>query len=99
MILDVPLKSLQILCAYPMWYPWKESLEIGQLSRKALRDFDLSWWTDELGTVLDQFAEAASGRVDRKFWSSIYKISGGSGGPYITGWICILEMTRGGTPF
>ena len=56
----------------------------------ALRDFDLSWWTDELGTVLDQFVEAASGRVDRNFWSSIYKISGGSGGPFITGWICTL---------
>ena len=56
----------------------------------ALRDFDLSWWTDELGPVLDQFVEAASGRVDQKFWSSIYKISGGSGGPFISGWICTL---------
>ena len=29
----------------------------------ALRDFDLSWWTDELNPILDQFVEAASGRV------------------------------------
>ena len=56
----------------------------------ALRDFDLSWWTDELSHVLDQFVEAASGRVDQKFWSSIYKLDDTSGGPYITGWITVL---------
>ena len=56
----------------------------------ALRDFDLSWWTDELGIVLEQFVEAASGRVDQQFWSSIYKVRYGSGGPHISGWICTL---------
>ena len=56
----------------------------------ALKDFDLSWWTDELSPILDQFVEAASGRVDQTFWSSIYKFSNHSGGPFITGWITTL---------
>ena len=56
----------------------------------ALRDFDLSWWTDELNPILDQFVKAASGRVDQKFRSSIYKLGGGSGGPFISGWITTL---------
>ena len=61
----------------------------------SLRDFDLSWWTDELSPILDQFVEAASGRVDQNFWSSIYKFSDGSGGPFITGWITTLYPYRG----
>ena len=56
----------------------------------ALKDFELSWWTDELAPVLHQFVEAASGRVDSKFWSSIYKIKYKSGGPYVSGWITTL---------
>eukprot|EP00731_Ephydatia_muelleri_P035271 Em0110g13a len=52
---------------------------------------ELTWWTDSLRPVLDQFVEAAAGRVDQKFWSSIYKlVDPGSGGPYITGWIAVL---------
>ena len=27
------------------------------------------------------------GKPNKKFWQNLYKISGGSGGPYITGWI------------
>ena len=56
----------------------------------ALKDFDLSWWTDEFSPVLEQFVEAAAGRIDQKFWSSIYKLDDMSGGPYITGWIMAL---------
>ena len=57
----------------------------------ALGAYELSWWTDSLAPVLDQFVEAASGRVDQEFWSSIYKlVDPGSGGPYITGWITVL---------
>ena len=55
-----------------------------------LAQYDLDWWITALKPVLDQFVSAVSGRVDREFWSNLYKISGGSGGPYITGWICTL---------
>ena len=33
---------------------------------------------------------ASSGVVNKKFWQTIYKESGGSGGPYITGWVVTL---------
>ena len=35
---------------------------------------------------------ASSGNVNivKKFWSDLYKINGGSGGPYVTGWILKL---------
>lgn len=57
----------------------------------ALGAFELSWWTDSLAPVLDQFVEAVSGSVDQEFWSSIYKlVYPGSGGPYITGWITVF---------
>ena len=56
----------------------------------ALAQYDLEWWTKALKPVLDQFVSAAEGHVDREFWSMIYKYHGGSGGPYITGWIATL---------
>ena len=56
----------------------------------ALAWYDLEWWTKSLKPVLDQFVSAAEGHVDREFWSKIYKCHGGSGGPYITGWIVTL---------
>lgn len=53
-------------------------------------EFDLAGWVRALLPVLDQFVKAASGTVDRAFWGSIYKLHGGSGGPYVTGWINVL---------
>ena len=50
-------------------------------------DLKLDWWLGPLSPLLHQFTEAACGRIDQRFWQSIYKYEGGSGGPYITGWI------------
>ena len=63
-----------------------------QLREKAakLSKFDLEWWTSHLLPVLDQFVAASSGEVDEAFWSSIYKLGGGSGGPFVSGWILKL---------
>ena len=55
-----------------------------------LAQYQLDWWITALKPVLDQFVAAASGSVDREFWSNFYKMKGASGGPYITGWICTL---------
>ncbi len=55
-----------------------------------ISQYDLDWWTDALTPVLDQFVSAASGDIDQSFWSKIYKRHGGSGGPYIQGWILTL---------
>ena len=63
-----------------------------QLREKALSlgRYDLEWWTEELRPVLDQFVAAASGDVDRQFWSSIYKLKQAYGNFYINGWVVIF---------
>jgi len=59
---------------------------------QSLRQYELDWWIDELLPVLGQFAAAMDGKVDKTFWSGIFKYipSGrGSGAfPSINGW-CI----------
>ncbi len=54
-----------------------------------LSEFGLEWWVDALRPTIGQFVNAASGRVNRTFWDSIYKFQGpdGSGSPYVTGWV------------
>jgi Domain of unknown function (DUF4419) len=39
------------------------------------------------GSLLDWFARASRGEVDRASWQSLSKLHDESGGPYITGWI------------
>lgn len=53
----------------------------------AIAEFDLNWWTDSLLPIVDQFIAASQGKIDTDFWNNFYKQSGGSGGPYINGWI------------
>ena len=55
-----------------------------------LAQFDLEWWIPSLLPILDQFVAASCGDVDQQFWSNIYKLSGGSGGPFCGGWILKL---------
>ena len=56
----------------------------------SLGRYELEWWTEELRPVLDQFVAAASGEVDRQFWSSIYKLKQAYGRFYINGWVVTL---------
>ena len=57
----------------------------------SLCEYDLNWWVDAMIPVLDQFIEAASGKVNRDFWRKIYHQHGGRNayrpGPYVSGWI------------
>jgi hypothetical protein len=53
---------------------------------RALRQFDLDWWLDDLEPVLQQFVAASKGQVDKQFWGSIYSSNMGSVDPIITGW-------------
>lgn len=62
---------------------WKKLLK----NTKALKQYGASYWVDELEPILKQFVKASEGKVDKQFWQNIYKRRGGSGGPYITGWI------------
>ena len=66
---------------------WQRVLE----KAKAIRQYELDWWIDELQPVLEKLVLAAQGEVDREFWQSFYKLHRpGSGGPYINGWILTL---------
>jgi len=57
---------------------------------EAFADLDLGWWLEALGPVLDQFARASRGDVDRPFWRSLYKLHDESGGDKVTGWMVTL---------
>ena len=56
----------------------------------SLGQFDLEWWTVELKPILDQFVEAASGKVDVEFWRRIYKLKEAYGTHSVNGWILDL---------
>ena len=49
--------------------------------------FDLEWWTDKLKDILNQIIKSFDGSIDLDFWKSLYKIGGGSGGPFVDGWL------------
>jgi hypothetical protein len=50
-------------------------------------EFGLSWWTNELVPVLDEFINVYSGNINDEFWKSFYNVDGGSGGPFVSGHI------------
>lgn len=47
-------------------------------------------WITAVVKILDKIILTAKGKIDLAFWESIYKINGGSGGPYVSGWINTL---------
>jgi len=55
-----------------------------------ITEFDLSWWVKVLEPIAQEFVNAAKGNANTSFWQNIYKEHGGSGGPYISGWITRL---------
>lgn len=59
-------------------------------------EYDLGWWTNHLLPILDKIIESAAGKSDPAFWESFYHKGGGSGGPYVTGWINVLFPYLGG---
>lgn len=68
---------------------------------EVLGTFGLDWWVTRLRPILQQFVDAAEGRVDRKFWRAIYKWTPSTGGPYVrdkvTGWLVNLFPYLGDT--
>jgi len=57
---------------------------------RALEEYELGFWTDALGPVLDALVATAEGRVDPRFWQTFFKHADGSGGPWVRGWINVL---------
>ncbi len=52
--------------------------------------YDLSWWTDKVEPIVDEFIKAAQGSPTPSFWKGLYKEDNGSGGPYVNGWLVRL---------
>jgi hypothetical protein len=57
---------------------------------RALEEYELGWWTDALGPVLDRLVDTAEGRPDVPFWEAFFKQVDDSGGPWVRGWINVL---------
>lgn len=55
-----------------------------------IAEYDLSWWTDALAPICDQFVQASAGNIDSEFWRRIYKPTEAYGGDIATGWITNL---------
>lgn len=68
---------------------WHKIVErVNSISGFALGDDDhLKTWTDRLKTVVREFADASDGKPNIDFWRSLYREGGGSGGPFINGYI------------
>lgn len=77
------IPSITLLGTTEDWTSIKDRVE-------KLSKFNLEWWTVGLSRVMDQFILASQGNADVKFWDNILKISGGSGGPFISGWINVF---------
>jgi hypothetical protein len=69
------------------------------VQQKTLKMLDLIpelkevWWKNGgLEEILQNFVHAFDNKVDEKFWNEIYKVGGGSGGPYLSGWATALFL-------
>jgi len=83
---------LNILCGIPevtllgTTEDWQKILD----KTKQLGRYELSWWTDELEPVLQEFVNASQGNINNEFWMNMVEehFGGGCGASSITnGWI------------
>ena len=81
--------KVRTMCGFPSitlegtQQDWQKILQKTQ----ALSEYDLEWWTEQLCPLLQNIVDTFDEGLDRDFWRSFYKQGGGSGGPYISGWI------------
>lgn len=68
---------------------WFNESELHQWA-KSFEQSHLRRWLASLLPILDTIVQTARGEVDPAFWHSLYKYNGGSGGPYVTGWINVF---------
>jgi hypothetical protein len=54
--------------------------------------FGLENWAAVLLPILNEFILTAEGKVNQTFWQSFFKSDGGSGGPYINGWVNVFFL-------
>lgn len=65
----------------------------------AFGEFYPKWAHEPLQYVAAEFVKAAAGKPDLQFWRNFVKVSGGSGGPFVSGFInALFPYTGKGTP-
>lgn len=84
--------SFVTLCGIPA-VTLEGSVEDWELVRDRvvrLGQYDLSWWTNAVVPIMDEFVKAAKGTPTASFWKNLYKENNDSGGPYVSGWLVRL---------
>jgi len=56
----------------------------------ALAQYGCEDWVKVLVTALKRFVDAFKGNADPKVWEGLYHEGGGSGGPFVTGWVNVF---------
>ncbi|APU88843.1 conserved hypothetical protein [Virus Rctr197k] len=81
--------GMRTMCGFPLitLEGTVEDWESVYTRAATLAEFELGWWTDHLLPVLDQFVKAAKRKPEADFWRRAYRETGGSGGPFIDGWV------------
>jgi Domain of unknown function (DUF4419) len=82
--------AMKTMCGIPTIIQEGTKEDWGLLAKKTedlANSFNLNWWLRELVPIVSKMASSAAGKDEKKFWEVWYKLSGGSGGPYICGHI------------
>jgi hypothetical protein len=53
----------------------------------SLNYYGMEDWLIVLKPIISEFVNASYGQFNVEFWRDMYKVDGGSGGPYISGWV------------
>lgn len=57
---------------------------------QSMMQYELSWWTDRLLPICQEFIDTAAGKPSQVFWQAFYKPKSIYGGEVITGWLANL---------
>lgn len=65
----------------------KEDWQKIKANLNGFKGYGIDEWINALHPIILQFIDANDKKIDKSFWSNIFKRKDESGGPYITGWI------------
>lgn len=97
-------------CGFPRIYlegtvhDWEDlHSRVTDLHKLDLEDNYFQSWCAELRKVSAKLEESARGNPDIDYWNDFFKLRGGSGGPFINGWINVffpyVETRRSWVPY
>lgn len=83
------IPAIHLLGTRQDWTNLRDSLDAYE------KDLDMEWYTAPLKHILQHFINAYSGKVNEKFWESIYKFQSRSGSGSANGWALAFVPTEG----